>query len=401
MNKHLLIMLFSLLLFSCREESINEIPKLTFWHFWSEPNQSSKMDSLISIFEYEYKCDVEITRLSWNDGKKKLMAAFNSGTAPDVLELGSDWVAQFSSSGVLLELDSVNMDKFVPFTTSPCYWNNKIFALPWIIDTRAVFYNLYLLKKAGFDTLPRNLDELLVVAEKVNSLEGVYGFGANGSDRHRLYKKILSMFWTYGGNVFDESGKLVINSDENVKALEHYLKLADAGMIDTQRQLDDLFAKGRIGIWFSGGWLIEKINNINPDLSFEIGLFPGMGDKPGISFAGGEYFAISKDSENKNLANKLIRFLTDGANAIIFTRQIFEAGFPADKDYYRDSFYESHPKRMLFARQLESARMTPVSPYWLEIEEIIESNVEKTLYDEISPSNAIAAMEREINAVMK
>ncbi len=65
------------------------------------------MDSLIAGFHREYpNIRIETEELSWADGKTKLMAGFNSETAPDVLELGSDWVAQFSSSGVLQELGS-------------------------------------------------------------------------------------------------------------------------------------------------------------------------------------------------------------------------------------------------------------------------------------------------------
>src|SRR5487761_2407862 len=80
---------------------------LRFSNFWSEPSERAAMDSLIGGFRREHpEITVEVSELSWADGKMKLMAGFNSQTAPDVLELGSDWVAQFSSSGVLQELDS-------------------------------------------------------------------------------------------------------------------------------------------------------------------------------------------------------------------------------------------------------------------------------------------------------
>ena len=71
---------------------------LRFSHFWSEPAQRAAMDSLLAGFHREHpEIPIEVTELSWADGKTKLMAGFNSETAPDVLELGSDWVAQFSS----------------------------------------------------------------------------------------------------------------------------------------------------------------------------------------------------------------------------------------------------------------------------------------------------------------
>src|SRR5438552_7394284 len=94
---------------------------LRFSHFWSEPAQRAFMDTLLAGFHREHpEIPVEVTELSWSDGKTKLMVGFNSETAPDVLELGSDWVAQFSSSGVLLPLDS-NANLMERFANSPEY----------------------------------------------------------------------------------------------------------------------------------------------------------------------------------------------------------------------------------------------------------------------------------------
>src|ERR1041384_1822668 len=71
---------------------------VTFWHFQSEPGQKKALMERIKEFESENPTvHVDLQDLSWNDGKTKLMAAFNANNAPDVIELGSDWVAQFSA----------------------------------------------------------------------------------------------------------------------------------------------------------------------------------------------------------------------------------------------------------------------------------------------------------------
>ena len=48
---------------------------LRFWHFWSEPTQKEALKKVVAEFEKEYNCRVELTDLSWNDGKTKLLAA--------------------------------------------------------------------------------------------------------------------------------------------------------------------------------------------------------------------------------------------------------------------------------------------------------------------------------------
>src|SRR6056300_842480 len=104
----------------CWHKKSDDENTIRFWHFWSEPYQRVVVDSLVKVFEKQHNASVEVTELSWADGKVKLMAAFNSETAPDVLELGSDWVAQFSSASVLADItDSVDANKYLDFAMEP------------------------------------------------------------------------------------------------------------------------------------------------------------------------------------------------------------------------------------------------------------------------------------------
>ncbi len=410
LNKILIIVLLGVgfALLSCGEKSSPESRTIKFWNFWSEPYQKLALDTLIKEFEQKNDCKVELTQLSWNDGKTKLFAAFNSNTAPDVLELGSDWVAQFSDAGVLASLppDSMNIDNFIEFSKQPSYWKGKLFAIPWIVDTRVLFYNKDLLRMSGMPAIPPiTLDEVQFLAERINSpQEGVFGWGANGSDPHRLYKKIMYFFWTMGNPIFNDQNRLDLNSEGNVKALNKYVELSRYGIIDSQRQLDALFTRGRIALLISGGWLLEKIKNENPDMDFGTALVPGVNDlngiRQGISFAGGEYLAISKQAKNKELAKEFIRYMTKGENAIRFCKKVIEAGFPADKNNYNDPYYKSQPNRETFAKQLEYARMTPVLPEWLEIEAIIEQAAEAALLGQESSDVALKKAHTAIRKLM-
>lgn len=378
--------------------------KIVFWHFWSEPYQRNVLRKIINEFETEYDCKVEVVELSWSDGKTKLFAAFNSGTAPDVLELGSDWVAQFSSAGVLSEIspDEAEMSRFVDFSTSPSLWSGKIYALPWIVDTRVLFINNDLLSQAGIkEPIIKDTRTILEYAELINDIQGVYGYGATGSDRHRQYKKIVSLFWSYGGDILNDKGQPVVNSPQNAEALEMFVNLSQNGLIETQRQLDSRFTEGRLGLWVSGGWLLEKIKNENPSLNFSVALVPGKSPDTGISFAGGEYLAMSGSTKNRELSLKFIKYMTSGTNALKFCKQIIEAGFPADREYYNDEFYKSNPYRLVFSKQLEHARMTPVHPKWLDIEAIIEDAAVEALYGRKTPKEALDDAQYKLTQIIK
>jgi ABC-type glycerol-3-phosphate transport system substrate-binding protein len=378
---------------------------ITLAHFWSEPTQKKALEEQIAAFEKAHPgVKVELTELSWNDGKTKLLAAFNSNTAPDVIELGSDWVAQFSAAGVLADQDAIGRPSTLKVSETlraPGLWGGKVYARPWVVDTRVLFINTGLLASAGVDTtvMPATWQDVLVGAEKVRR-KGTefYGFGANGPDPHRLYKKILPFFWSNGGDVIDASGKVVINSPENLQALETYLELARTGLTETQKALDQEFIKGNVGYWYSGSWLVDKIRKENPTLHYRVVPLPGFAGKPAMSFAGGEYLAISDGSEQKELARELVDFLVAGPQALAFCRALPGLFAPADAAVAGDPFLSS-PERKVFAAQLASAKMTPVHPKWLDVEAVIEEEVSQALLGKKEPAQALVDAEHKLTAL--
>ncbi len=408
MNRYFQYLGMILLIFlnSCdkKDESVSD-KTIKFWHFWSEPNQKGIIKSLVEEFEKENNCKVELSELSWNDGKTKLFAAFNAGNAPDVIELGSDWVAQFSSAGVLSEWTNqdIHFDKFVDFSIEPTIWNNKYYCVPWVVDTRVLFYNKSLINENGLKKIESgniSYDDVVELARLANN-NNTYGWGANGSDRHRLYKKIVSMFWSFGGKILDSAGIPQLNSSANAAALDKYAELSRYGLIETQRQIDASFVEGRVALWVSGGWLLEKIKNENPKLNFAVTMVPSSTNSRGISFAGGEYLAVNSKSKNAELAKKFVKYMTDGKNSLRFCKEVIEAGFPADKSFFNDEFYQSQPNRLVFAKQLESAKMTPVHPKWLDIEAIIEDAAVTVLFGKLSPQEALNQAQSKIKELIK
>lgn len=373
---------------------------IKFWHFWSEPSQKQALQQMINEFEKANNCKVELTELSWNDGKTKLLAAFNSNTAPDVLELGSDWIGQFSSSGVLKQMDNkfVNASTFLPWSIEPTLWKGISYAAPWVVDTRVLYVNKSLLENAGISTIPSTMEDVLAMSEKVHS-DNVSGCGVNVADAHKVYKRILPLFWSNGGDVFDSTGSCVIAQPQNIRALNLYIDLSRSGNLNTQKELDALFAQGKLAFWYSGGWLAEKIGKENPLLEYAVIPLPGIGQNKGISFAGGEYLAINNATQKEELAKKFIEFITNGKTALEFCKQVTEAGFPASLSTYNDNYFASNQIKSVFATQLKSAKMTYTHPRWLEVEEVIENAVAEALYGRQTAEEALNNAAYRINKI--
>ncbi len=73
--------------------------------FWELSVGEELMRSLLDKFERQHPgVDVRFQQLSWDFGLDKVITAIAAGNPPDLVELGTDWVPQFSSSGVLQDI---------------------------------------------------------------------------------------------------------------------------------------------------------------------------------------------------------------------------------------------------------------------------------------------------------
>jgi multiple sugar transport system substrate-binding protein len=389
MKKYLLII--SLLALGCANQPRQKT--IEFWQFWTDPKAKPVIESVIAQFEKanpEWK--VNLTDLTWSDGHQKIVVAFGAGNPPDLLEFGSDWIAEFAAASALGEIpgDSTNL-----LLWRPGLWNNKIYAKPWFLDTRVIYYNKSLLDKAGC-AIPADWPRLLEACQKINALgDGISGFGANSNEPHRLYKKFLPFVWTAGGVIFYDN-RVNLDSPQVLKALEFYQELVKSGRVETQKNLEDAFCDGKIGAVISGGWLLKRLKDTPPRFDYQLGpITPEYSRGTGASFAGGEYLVIPAKSSNKDGALKLMESLLALRNIQMLCDSV-GFGFPP----YRNQEIGS-PLRGVLYEQLGHSQSTPSHPHWVNIEGIIETMVEQVTLGKLTPRQAIADAQSKINEFEK
>jgi len=401
MNKLILISLTLLLLVGCGEKTSDDKIDVSFWQFWTSPDVKPTVDSLINEFETQNPgIDVELVDMTWSDGHEKIVVAFSTGRGPDVVELGSDWINEFASNGILADA----FDIFEEFGSGLAMWesaeyNGSYYAVPWLLGTRVLYTNASLLNKAGVDPAgsPRNWAELLQYSEAISELgEPYFGFGSNSAERHRLYKKFLPILWSNDGEVLRD-GSCSLTSDEAVAALEYYVKLSDNGYIATQRELDDKFMSGELGFVITGDWMLNRIEKSKPAFDIVTSVVPPPDStRKSVSFAGGEYLAVNARSANREASKKLIRFLTEASANRAFADAV---GSPTPANIEAGSGAIDTLARA-FTQQIRTSRMTPVHRDWVYIEELLEKAIEKAVYHKASPRDALNKACKEIDIIL-
>jgi multiple sugar transport system substrate-binding protein len=269
--------------------------------------------------------------------------------------------------------------------------------------SRALFINRELFRRAGLnpDHAPETWDELLAAAQRISSLgTGIYGFGQNIGERYVLYKKFMAFAWGNGGDVFDETGTVVLNSPAVLEALEFYLRLAPYSLQEKQEVLDQYFKTGRLGMQISGAWNLKNYKLEAPTLDYSVALVPKPAADRGahMSFAGAEMLVVFKASERNEAALELARFLQAYPQA---RKLSLAAGsvFPAARAAMNDPAFTSDPRVRVFVEQSLTSRTTPAHPGWIEMEEAIDRAVEESLYGRRAPRWCLDDAAKEVQEI--
>ena len=372
---------------------------IVFWQFWAP----EVVTPLLQGFEKEHPgWKVQMEQLTWQSGLEKITAAVASGNVPDLCEIGSTWMPRLMASGQLADW-TASVSDLQPSLRGweLCTVGGRTRGIPWVMGTRALFYNKTLFARAGLDSTrpPETREELRDAAAAIQKLGGeVKGFGVQAGERYVLFKKFMPFAWGNGGHILtDDLTAADFDSPANVQALEFYLSLRKSGMLDRQDMLDRAFKEGRLGLEVSGAWLFKSIPKDAPGLRYGVALVPSPAADHGFhaSFAGGEVLVGFSAAKQPQAAFELARYLARPENARALAAAAMSVQ-PATVGADTAAYYRERPNQQLMIRQFETAVPTPNHPAWVDMEAAIEDEVEQALYDKKTAAQAVSDAQRRL-----
>jgi len=184
---------------------------------------------------------VRFETVPWKDAQAQLVREIQAGGGPDVVQVAFVWTADLGRSGLLKDI--------VPFVkTSPPgkglgdflatdlgTVGDKIFGLPWTVDTATMVYRPDLLEKSGITRFPDTWEELATVAKKLTlDTKGTgrtdqYGFcwpAGSGPDGATWFL-VNAYLWSNGKTFMkqDAGGKWEVGvSPQDVAGVMRYFK---------------------------------------------------------------------------------------------------------------------------------------------------------------------------------
>jgi inositol-phosphate transport system substrate-binding protein len=297
--------------------------------------------------EADLGIDIELTliqdNLAWEDYKQEFLLASEAGEAPDIILSGHEDIGAWAPAGLILALDDLIAEHAEFEDVVANLWESQQFegvtyGVPQDAEARPIFYSKLLLRDLGWseeeiESLPERVaageftfEDMLATAEQaiedgvVEEGNGYWHRGSNGFDW-------LMYYYGMGGEMIDEEGKLVWDSEAILAVYELMASLPERGVtrIDmigmsgtdvwhpTVSAADQvLFAQG--GTWNWGGW--AKVNVAdrggNEFLLENMGymLFPALSEGIALTLTHPLSYLISSTSEHPDVAMALIAAVT-------------------------------------------------------------------------------------------
>ncbi|MCU1518887.1 MAG: transporter substrate-binding protein, partial [Pseudarthrobacter sp.] len=341
--------------------------KLTVWMMG---DSAAHFDELVKPFEAETGIDVEAVAIPWDSIDQKFTTAVASGSGPDVLQIGISKLRTFADSGALLPLDEQTVSGYKNLASSnfldgvagdATAVGGEVVSLPWVADTRVLFYRSDILAGAGISKPPATWDALRADAKTLAARgTGNYGYYVPQWDSALP----VTMTRAFGGDIVGSDGKVNFNTPAFQEAADLYTGLYADKSVPANSDFDQTqgFVSGAVPMLVSGPYLAAAIEEAAPQLDGKWSVAPMPKAENSTSLLAGSNLGVWNATKNKEGALKLLDFLSKPETQVAWFG--FDGQLPTVKAALSDQKLSSDPLVAVYSEQLEDSRLLPLVPNW-------------------------------------
>ncbi len=387
---------------------LRPMPSLDTLSIWVMDNGIGSQRTLHRIgkkFQKEYGVPVSIRMLNWGEAfdeiGKALAETDSSVKGPDLIQLGSTWVAHFAAAGQIRPMDmllaKIDTTRFFAecLKTTHIADNSTSYSVPWFLDVRGLFVNERLWKnlevqEQDVDTYPKFMGVLRAISQaqlKNGKGMAVAPFAIAGKNDWDGPQQMAPIVWSYGGDFIVKDGdgfRSALIDPSTLQGLAIFAtimgdyQLAPHSLEMNSAQSAEKFVASEQLLLYGTSELIRQLEfpeDAGGLKSSEIagdGLsvipFPA-GPAGHISLLGGSHLALPSrlDSARAKLAEDLLLFLFRADNIDAYSRQL---GFlPSDQGIVH--IWKQDARYSKLIENLKSSRSFPNIPEWGAVENIL------------------------------
>ncbi|NLN28128.1 MAG: ABC transporter substrate-binding protein [Firmicutes bacterium] len=408
------LMLLSLLVLIFGAVGQAEPVIVSFWHIYGPGSPAGDlMERAVEEFNRQYAGEIviEATVVGFWDIFDQYPVARAAGIGPDVIIFNLDGVRKEAFRGwltdltPLIERDGIDMDDFLPGALEAVTLDDKIYGLPFNLDTRVLFYNRALFREAGLDPdrPPQTWDDLRHTASRLTRTEADGTYSQLGF--HPMWGNVWFVPWLHSnsGRWFDDEGNPIINHPRNVEALQFVVSLIqEAG----QARLNEFGEAHGFDSAFQGPETLAMViqaddfmghlEKNHPALDFGVGLIP-YNTEPASQLGG---FAVYLPTGEKTEAAWTVAKYFTGAE--FMTQWVSETGNLGGRLSVAWEVHRDDPKRLLATEQMVHSRFNDAQTHpefepWGEI----FPRVDQAVNLQVTPAAALEDAQRVVEALLR
>jgi multiple sugar transport system substrate-binding protein len=320
----------------------------------------------------------------------------------DVVLFDVIWPAEFAQNGILLDItDKVPAaynDDVLPGAWSTVDYDGKRYGLPWILDTKYLFYNTEMLQKAGFDKPPATWDELIEQAKAIKAAGIVeYPIVWSWAQAEAVICDYTTLLAAYQGTFLDADGKPAFQSGGGLEALQYMKATLDDGITNPnsteylEEDVRRVFSSGQAAFALNWTYMYNLGNDpAESQVAGKVGVAPAPGEagKTTVSAVNGSMgLGITAASEHPDESLKYIEFLTSQP----IQNQFARLSLPIWGSSYSDPAVVGGQEALVEAAKIGLGAMypRPTTPSYVELSTILQQAIQQALLGQVSPEDAL------------
>ncbi|AZI45045.1 ABC transporter substrate-binding protein (plasmid) [Deinococcus psychrotolerans] len=255
----------------------------------------------------------------------KIVSSASAGSnGYDVVLFDVIWPTEFAKNGFLTDVTSripaADNTRVFSGAWTTVTADGKRYGMPWILDTKYLFYNKDMLKKAGIAAPPKTWEELQKQAAIIKAKKLVeYPIVWSWSQAEALICDYTTLLSAYGGQ-FYTGGKPAFNTGGGLKALQYMTGSLKSGLSNPnsteylEEDVRKVFSDGKAAFALNWTYMYAMANDPKQSkVAGNVGIVPAPG-AAGVSQAsamnGSMGLGIPTGSPHKDEAWKFIQYLT-------------------------------------------------------------------------------------------
>lgn len=336
----------------------------------------------------------------------KIVAARGAGgNGYDVVLFDAIWPAEFTRFDLLQDVSAritpEEKDKVFPGAMNTVIYKGKTLGMPWILDTKYLYYNKAMLSKAGITTPPQTWQQVLDDAKIIKQKKIVnYPLVWSWSQAEALVCDYTTLVSGFGGQ-FYQNGKLNFSSPASLKALNLMKSSLDDGLSNPasreylEEDVRKSFSNGDAAFALNWTYMYNMANDPKQSkVAGDVGIMPAPGDAPGQAGGvnGSMGLGIAKGSTHPEQAWQYIQYMTSQP----VQNQYARLSLPIWKSSYQDPAVQKDQESLIAAadKSLNVMLSRPETADYSRLSNQLQQQLQQVLLGKTTAQDAMAAVDK-------